>query len=118
MHTIWKTALSVVGEPQLVRFPRGAELLSVQMQDGFQPVLWARVESSAPLESRVIAMYGTGWPLPADPGEYLGTVQDERGGLVWHFYERPLTSSGEPVLTSKKPTPGLAQQQEVDQCRT
>lgn len=116
MPTIWKTTLDVMAETQLVRFPRGAEFLTVQMQDGYQPVLWARVDPAAPLESRAIAMYGTGWPMPADPGAYLGTVQDERGGLVWHFYERPLTAGGELILSSNKPTPGTqAQQQEVGQ---
>lgn len=112
MRTIWKTTLDVMQETQLVRFPRGAELLTVQIQAGFQPVLWARVDDAAPLESRAIAMYGTGWPMPADPGVYLGTVQDERGGFVWHFYERPLAGDGEPVLSGNKPTPDIQAQLE------
>jgi len=109
VRTIWKTTLDLLQEIQLVRFPRGARLLTVQTQHGYMPVLWAEVQEDAPLEARAIAIYGTGWPLPADPGVYIGTVQDEIGGLVWHIYERPLEGEAGVVLSSggKTPKPGV-----------
>lgn len=36
----------------------------------------------------VMATVGTGHPIPEDPGEYLGTVQDVLG-LVWHYFIGP-----------------------------
>ena len=38
------------------------------------------------LDIRAFSTYGTGEPMPPDPGTFIGTVQMENG-LVWHVYE-------------------------------
>lgn len=57
----------------------------------FPPVervyLWALVDPEAPVEERHFTHYGTGHPIPNDPGEYIGTYQLFNGQLVWHLFE-------------------------------
>jgi hypothetical protein len=85
MRTIHKYALAIKGE-QEIPMPKGATLLSVQEQRSW-PILWAEVEDEADLVSRVIHCYGTGHPLPALLGPYIGTVLQHDIGLVWHFFD-------------------------------
>lgn len=84
MRTIWKYTLQP-GRTKL-EMPRGAELLTVQMQ-GDTPTLWAQVHPGEPLERRVIDIHGTGHKLPEDAGQYLATFQMEGGALVWHVFD-------------------------------
>ena len=66
--------------------PKGADLLTVQMQNG-TPVLWAQVDPSAEIEARNITVVGTGWIDYIRSGwTYVGSYQD--GGLVWHVYDQ------------------------------
>lgn len=69
---------------QLVNLPKGAELLTVQMQHG-QPCLWALVDERQPTEDRAIMIYGTGHPINT-LGKYLGTFQMDGGALVFHAF--------------------------------
>ena len=65
--------------------PRGAEILSVQMQ-GNSLQMWALVDPKAPTEYRAFKIFGTGWDIPNEPRlHYLETVQS--GELVWHIFE-------------------------------
>jgi hypothetical protein len=48
------------------------------------PTLWFLCNESAPKEDRTIAMFGTGNPIPDNPMEYIGTIQER---LVWHVFE-------------------------------
>ena len=61
------------------------KILSIQEQNGI-PVMWAIVdpdnEAVEPLE---IVAIGTGWELPTELEDYLGTAQDEYG-YVWHYF--------------------------------
>lgn len=82
MRRIWKFELGVGYTPR--QMPRGAKLRAVQMQ-GVVPTLWAEVDEAAPKATRVLCFYGTGHNMPADPGAYVGTVQD--GPFVWHLYD-------------------------------
>lgn len=80
---IWKWSLTMA-EQQDLNLPVGAKLLTLQLQGG-NPTLWFMCDTDAPLEPRRLAIYGTGWPLPECPGEYLGTFQT--GVTVWHVFE-------------------------------
>lgn len=74
-----------VDERQTVQLPKGAELLTVQVQHG-SPHLWALIPNeAAETESRVILMYGTGHPISC-LGKYPGTFQLDGGGLVFHAF--------------------------------
>ena len=68
--------------------PRGAELLTVQVQRG-EAYVWARVDPSAPVVERDLHVAGTGHPLPlrADGAPFLGTFQLNGGGLVFHVFD-------------------------------
>ena len=87
---IWKWALEVT-DRQTVMIPTGAKLLDVQVQPG--PMqnhccqLWALCDQNAPVEPRHIAIYGTGNPMPDEPGEYVATFQMRGGALVFHAFE-------------------------------
>lgn len=79
---IWKCVLNIF-DRQTARVPVGAKFLTVQMQYG-APTLWFLCNESAPKEDRTIAMFGTGNPIPDNPMEYIGTIQER---LVWHVFE-------------------------------
>jgi len=83
---IWKYELRV-DDRLTVIMPRGARILSVGVQ-GKTICLWAMVNpETAEQELRIIAIYGTGNPLPEDPGTFIGTVQTPP--FVWHVFEVP-----------------------------
>ena len=83
---IWKYQLNVIDEQQLF-LPADAKILTVQTQRG-TPCLWALVnEENTAKELRKIAIYGTGNPIPDDPGEYIATFQMHNGDLVFHVFE-------------------------------
>lgn len=83
---IWKWTLPIADRQSLM-LPLGAKFLTAQMQGGM-PQLWALCDDTqTEKSSRVIAIYGTGHPLPDAPGEYIGTVQMVGGSLVWHIFE-------------------------------
>ena len=89
MKEIWKCPLDRIGGIISLDIPRGAKLLTVQLQGGI-PTLWALVEKNAPYEdTRQIILLGTGHDIDHELGEYLGTIQTEIG-LVWHVFEVPL----------------------------
>ena len=87
---VWKFPLRPGTGSQQVRIPRGAQLLSIQLQDGM-PTLWALCDEDAPLVERQLWAYGTGdamvkaWP-------FVATLQI--GTAVLHYFdlgERRLT---------------------------
>lgn len=74
-------------ERDLLNLPIGAEILSVQVQNG-RIYLWALVDEMARLEPRLFAVYGTGNKMPnarRDVGKFLATLQLD--GFVWHVFE-------------------------------
>lgn len=81
MKTIWKFE-PVLEVSQAISMPAGAEILSVQVQNG-EPCIWAKVDRDAPLVPRLIEIVGTGHYAPDHP--YIGTVQT--GEFVWHFFD-------------------------------
>jgi hypothetical protein len=71
-----------------ISMPKGAEILSVQNQNG-NIAIWALVIPSNEPEQRCFEIYGTGHPMHCDMGierNFIGTVQI--GGLVFHVFER------------------------------
>lgn len=82
MKTIWKYQLDVTDRQRLY-MPKGAEILCVQNQGGVL-CLWAKVDSGAKPEERVIVIVGTGRPIHRDL-KYIGTVQQV--AFVWHVFE-------------------------------
>lgn len=80
---IWKYPLGN-GSPQMVSMPKGAEILTVQVQAG-HTCLWAHVDPNEELEPRKIYIVGTGHPTPADAWRYIGTIQQPP--FVWHIFE-------------------------------
>jgi len=83
---IWKWTLAVT-DLQTLELPKGSGILTVQMQ-GNMPQLWAMCnEKTDKKETRRIAIYGTGNPMPDDPGEYIATFQMRGGALVFHAFE-------------------------------
>ena len=82
---IWKWTLNMT-DVQTVEMPAGAKPLTVQLQGGM-PQLWALCDERSPVEPRLIAIYGTGNPMPANPGRYISTFQMAGGSLVFHAFE-------------------------------
>lgn len=84
MKTIWKYPIDLINK-QAVAMPKGAVILTVQMQDS-TACLWAMVDPDKSLELRVIELYGTGHSLDNDDRGYIGTFQTQTG-LVFHVFE-------------------------------
>lgn len=89
MKTIYKYQLEVI-EKQIVELPLGAQILTVQVQNG-EPCIWAEVYNENKLVKRVFEIFGTGHELREGMGvdrKYIGTFQIHDGALVFHLYER------------------------------
>lgn len=87
MTTIWKKVL-LPQTVQKVEVPKGAEILSVMGQHE-RVVIWFRCNPDNALETRAIAIIGTGHEAPeASESRFIGTVLLENGNLVLHIFER------------------------------
>jgi hypothetical protein len=82
MKTIWKFQLRLT-DLQIVSMPKGAEILTVQVQHGII-TMWAKVNTDAELVRVPIQIVGTGNPYQS-VGKYIGTVQLD--GFVWHLFQ-------------------------------
>lgn len=86
MKTIYKYKLQTTDEQQIL-MPKGAEILTVQLQDG-EPQLWALVETNNQPTKRYIEIFGTGNPIIGiGPRKYIATYQLRGGALVFHVFE-------------------------------
>lgn len=83
LKTIYKYMVPIYDTAQ-VKMPKGARVLHVGAQGDLLPV-WAEVEVTNPIETRVFHVRGTGNPLLGYEGTYLGTAQV--GRFVWHVYD-------------------------------
>lgn len=87
MITIYKYQVQIA-DVQSIKMPRGAKILCIQMQQS-EPMLWAEVDTSAQLESRIIRLFGTGNLMLLDDTiklKYISTFQ--LSVLVLHVYEQ------------------------------
>jgi hypothetical protein len=83
---IWKFQFPVQDEFEL-GMPEGAEILSVQVQNGM-PCLWAAVKPGNGMEKREFAVRGTGHEFtPIFKEVYVGTFQLHGGAFIGHLYE-------------------------------
>lgn len=83
---IWKWPIEIT-DYQTIKVPAGTRLLTVQVQRG-TPCIWGLCDERMGLqEHRRIGVYGTGNPMPDDPGKYLGTFQVHEGAPVFHVFE-------------------------------
>ena len=82
---IWKWRLKLE-EKQILSVPQGAQFLTTQTQNG-NPQIWALCDETAPKVMRSIAIYGTGHPMPKNPGQYIATFQLIDLELVFHVFE-------------------------------
>lgn len=84
---IWKATLEMKDSQNIV-VPLGADILTVQLQKG-QPTVWFICDDTTPMKSfKTINIYGTGQPLPNEPGRYIATFQLQDGDLVFHAFEQ------------------------------
>ena len=79
---VWKFGIGVSGE-QRVQMPKGAKLLTVQLQNG-APMLWALCDGSAPMVARKVWAYGTGEAM-VRPWPFVATLQI--GHAVIHYFD-------------------------------
>ena len=88
MKTIWKFAVGI-DDRQDIRVPKGAKVLTVQMQDR-ELCLWAIVETDAATigVDMPVWVHGTGHPCAVDEkfGRYVDSVQMHDGQLVFHVF--------------------------------
>lgn len=88
MTTVHKFA-APVAETLEIKMPKGAEVLTVQVQHG-DPCVWARVDTDAPVQVRKFRWFGTGHLIierAAHKLHYVGTIQQIGGSLVFHLFE-------------------------------
>lgn len=85
MNTIFKYTLNIRDE-QVIEMPSTLSFLSVQMQY-HNPQLWCVVNPNSERIRYKIYCHGTGHAMPSDRNfKYLGTVQQDEGTLIWHFF--------------------------------
>lgn len=81
MKTIFKYHIEF---NDVVEIPEGGQVLSFQYQND-KPTIWVLVDPTNKPVKRKFSINGTGWELPDDGMDYIGTTQD--GGFVWHLFE-------------------------------
>lgn len=91
MKRVYKYPIEICEEVK-VMMPKGARVLSVQVQNGM-PCLWAAVDSNEmDLEERLFHIVGTGLPIQHDVEDdsvdgFIGTIQLLDGRIVIHVFE-------------------------------
>jgi hypothetical protein len=65
--------------------PKGAEVLTVQPEDGGEPALWALVDPMAETEERVFMVPATGDAIESAGLWYVGSFV-KRDGYVGHVF--------------------------------
>lgn len=81
---VWKYLLLFTGQ-NTIEMPIGSQVLSTQLQDG-KICLWVKTPDETFEEQRSFYVLGTGWEIPDECKDFIGTVQDR--GFVWHVFER------------------------------
>ncbi len=92
MRTIFKYALAIQDEPQVIELPKGAKIRYVAIKDmhGTMICLWAEFapmwdRAEVEFEERMFYVIRTGNAIPEDT-QYVGTAQIP--SFVWHVYEQ------------------------------
>ena len=106
MRSIYKYDI-VAAHDSIIEGPI-TKLLTAQVQHG-TIVVWAEVDTSAPIRKFEVFPIDTGWPLDPplnrecvlDTHTYLSTVQFAGGTLIFHIYYKDVTTV--PVKKSESP---------------
>ena len=92
MYSIWKYPVEPDFVNQVFEMPIGAEIISFGLDGEDRLCFWAIVNTDAPLEARIIACVGTGWPIDNIFNErtskyvnFIGTATHTP--YVWHLFE-------------------------------
>ena len=87
MMRVYKYPLEIQDVVRVV-MPKGAKVLTVQVQHG-RPCLWAAVDpSQMDLEERLFRIAGTGHAIVDEiVNDYIDTFQMLGGQLVFHVFE-------------------------------
>ena len=85
MKQIWKYTVD-----NIIEIPKGAEVLTVQIQNAFNPCIWVKVNPENELEKRQFAVIGTGQSFDDTNYKYIGTYQD--APFVWHLFEKTINN--------------------------
>lgn len=85
MRTVYRYPIPLTDSFSL-DLPAGAEILSIQAQHG-EPQLWALVNPSAPTETRVFRLAGTGEAIRESALRFVATFQIHGGSRVCHVFE-------------------------------
>lgn len=85
-NAIWKYPLEQIADTIGIDMPKGAEILTLQMQNS-EPCIWAFVNPEAKKEKRFFRIIGTGHLIEPEERKYIGTFQLMSGALVFHLYE-------------------------------
>lgn len=87
MKTIWKFELPLRnGGEQIIDMPVLSRILCVQDQNGIL-CIWAVVDPKKEMTKRKFLIVGTGYESKHIPLDYIGTVQQMSGALIWHIFE-------------------------------
>jgi len=81
---IFKYAVNVIDD-QEIEMPKGAQILTVQVQDGL-PWIWVAFTEGMETVKRKIVLMGTGHTRDM-PGVYIGTFQLAGGRLIFHLFD-------------------------------
>lgn len=86
MKAVWKYEIHIGGNT-FRDMPEGARILHVGHPSASPMIVsfWAEVDTDAATVTREFTIFCTGHPIPSNY-KYIGT--DDRGGLIWHLYER------------------------------
>lgn len=86
-QTIWKFTVGFPVDSEHIEMPRGAKILTTEMQHGHLRI-WAMVDPSQDKVPRLIQIAGTGHDLSTRiMGEYIGSFQLDGGNLVFHVFD-------------------------------
>ena len=89
MKTIYKFHIEIIGE-QVLMIPKNHELLTIQSINN-EVYIYYMVDPYDAKSPINIQIFGTGQPIEdsaINHSKYIGTVQTNNGGLIWHIFEK------------------------------
>lgn len=87
MKVIYKYQILPDARIQGLELPKGATILSVEVQDGL-PHIWCLVDPDAPKEIRRFHMVATGRRFDTTGLTYIGAFHGVQGWMVFHLFEQ------------------------------
>jgi hypothetical protein len=91
MKRIFKYKLHITDRQEL-QLPVKADIIKCAYVNS-DLYIWAIIEDQHDTESIDFSVYGTGDPLPDNPGIYIDTVILHEGRLVFHVFRLPNPSN-------------------------